>query len=131
MKEDLIIGALKQVIRNRQPPKGLIVHSDGGGQYGSINFRALLDTHNFRQSMTRKENHYDNSFAESLFSRIKTKLEEEEEDLVFEGLEDAQLRIFGYIEAYYNTIRKHSSIGYISPNQFEDQYWMNYWKDKV
>lgn len=120
MTEDLIIDSFKQVIRHRQPSEGLIVHSDGGGQYASHNFRALIDTYDFRQSMTRKENHYDNSFAESLFSRIKTELD----DLIFKGLEDAQLRIFEYIEAYYNTIRKHSSIGYISPNQFENQYWM-------
>lgn len=122
MTETLIIDALKQVIRRRQPSKGLIVHSDGGGQYASHNFRALLDTHNFKQSMTRKENHYDNSFAESLFGRLKTELE----DLIFKGLEDAKLRIFEYIDAYYNTIRKHSSIGYISPNQFENQYWMEH-----
>lgn len=88
MTEDLIIDALKQVIR--QLPKSLIVHSDGGGQYTSHNFRALLDTHNLKKSMTRKENYYDNSFAESLFGRIKTELD----DLIFKGLEDAKFRFF-------------------------------------
>lgn len=77
---------------------GLLVHSDGREQYGSHNFRALLKTHHFKQSMTRKDNHYDNAFAESLFSRIKTELE----DLFFEGVEAAKLRIFEYIEAYHN-----------------------------
>jgi len=70
MEEDLVIDPFKHVIKNRQPPKGIIVHSDGGGQYGSINFRALLKHHEIRQSMTRKNDHYDNAFAESLFSRF-------------------------------------------------------------
>ncbi len=119
MDETLVIRPMKKLIRGRQPPKGLIVHTDGGGQYSSINFRALLASQHFNQSMTRKENHYDNAFAESLFSRIKSELE----DNIFLGLEDAQLKIFEYIEAYYNTIRKHSAIGYLSPNQYENKYW--------
>ena len=119
MDETLIIRSMKTVIRNREPAKDFIVHSDGGGQYASINFRALLDVHQFRQSMTRKDNHYDNAFAESLFSRIKAELENE----IFNGLEDAQLKLFEYIDAYYNTIRKHSSIDYLSPQQFEERFW--------
>lgn len=125
MDESLVIRAMKQVIRNRQPSPGLIVHSDGGGQYGSINFRALLAQHQFRQSMTRKDDHYDNAFAESLFSRFKAELLNSD---VFYGLENAKRRIFEYIEGYYNTIRKHSSLNYLSPVQFEDRYWMEFWK---
>lgn len=125
MEESLVIRPLKQVIRDRQPPLGMIVHSDGGGQYASINFRALLAQHGFRQSMTRKDDHYDNAFAESLFSRFKAELLNGD---VFYGLHDAQMRTFEYIEGYYNTVRKHSSLGYISPVQFEDRYWMDYWK---
>lgn len=126
MEEPIVIRPLKQVIRNRQPAPGLIVHSDGGGQYGSINFRALLDHHKFRQSMTRKDDHYDNAYAESLFSRFKAELLDGD---IFYGLKDAQVRIFEYIEGYYNTIRKHSSLGYLSPTQFEDRYWIEYWKN--
>ena len=125
MEESLVILPLKQAIRGRQPPAGMIVHSDGGGQYGSISFRALLAQHGFRQSMARKDNHYDNAFAESLFSRFKAELLNGD---VFYGLHDARMRIFEYVEGYYNTIRKHSSLGYISPVQFEDRYWMDYWK---
>jgi transposase InsO family protein len=120
MKDGLVIDALKQVIRSRQPPQGLIVHSDGGGQYASHSFRAILDVHGFQQSMTRKDNHYDNALVESLFGRLKTELEAK----TFYGLEDARMQIFEYIEMYYNTIRKHSSIGYKSPNQFEKLYTM-------
>jgi transposase InsO family protein len=125
MDESLVIWPFKEVIRDRQPAPGMIVHSDGGGQYASINFRALLAQHGFRQSMTRKDDHYDNAFAESLFSRFKAELLD---GGVFYGLHDARTRIFEYIEGYYNTIRKHSSLGYISPVQFEDRYWIDYWR---
>lgn len=122
MEENLVITALQQVIRTRQPPPGLIVHSDGGGQYGSGDFRALLGLHEYRQSMTRKDNHYDNAQAESLFSRFKAELLD---GGIFYGLQDACLRSFEYIEGYYNMIRKHSSIGYVSPVQYEEQFEKN------
>ena len=126
MEEALVIAALKQVIKSRQPPPGMIVHSDGGGQYASINLRLLLKQHNLRQSMTRKNDHYDNAFAESLFSRFKAEVLDRG---VFQDLYDAKTRVFEYIEGYYNTIRRHSSIGYISPVQFEDRYWIEYWRN--
>ena len=75
--------------------------------------------------MTRKDDHYDNAFIESLFSRFKAELLD---GGVFYGLQDARMRTFEYIEGYYNTIRKHSSLGYIGPIQFEDRYWMEYWR---
>jgi len=120
MDDSLVIRAMRQVIRKRQLQKGFIVHSDGGGQYGSTDFRALLNLHHFRQSMTRKDNHYDNAHAESLFSRFKAELLD---GGVFYGLEDAYYRTFEFIEGYYNTIRRHSSIGYISPVKYEEQFW--------
>lgn len=118
MGELLVIDALKQVIRQRETSEGLIVHSDGGGQYGSLRFRALLDRHSFGQSMTRKDNHYDNAFIESLFSRLKTELAEEG---IFKNLREAKVKLFDYIETYYNTLRRHSSLGYLSPRQFEQK----------
>ena len=120
MEEQLVMAALGQVLRHRTVSSGLIVHSDGGGQYGSNAFRELLAAHEFRQSMTRKNNHYDNAHIESLFSRFKAELLT---DTKFYGLEDAYYKCFEYIEGYYNTIRKHSSIGYISPIQFEERFW--------
>lgn len=122
MEEDLVIIALQKAIRARQPQKGFIVHSDGGLQYGSTAFRTLLKGHEYRQSMTRKDNHYDNAQAESLFSRFKAELLD---DGVFFGLKDAYYRTFEYIEGYYNLIRKHSSIGYLSPVQYEEQFEKN------
>lgn len=120
MGESLIIKAMQQLIKERQPKKGFIAHSDGGGQYGSGAFRALLKLHGFRQSMTRRDNHYDNAHAESLFSRFKAELLD---GGVFYGLDDAYYRTFEFIEGYYNTIRRHSSIGYISPVKYEQGFW--------
>lgn len=125
MQDSLIIIPMHRLIRLRQAEKGFIVHSDGGGQYGSNDFRDLLKLHEFRQSMTRKDNHYDNAFIESLFSRLKAELLN---GGTFSNLADAQAKVFEYIEGYYNTIRKHSSLGYLSPDQFEERFWMDYWK---
>ena len=122
MQDSLVIEALRKVILLRKTPSGMIVHSDGGGQYKSIAFRELIARQEFVQSMTRKDNHYDNAFSESLFSRFKTELMVQGG---FGGLQDARLQIFEYIEGYYNTIRKHSGIGYLSPMEFEDKYVEN------
>lgn len=65
MRSSLIINALNKAIKQRKLPKGLIVHSDGGGQYASDDFRNLLKKYDFLQSMTRKDNHYDNAMGES------------------------------------------------------------------
>ena len=116
MEESLVIDAFEKAASNRQPPKGLIVHSDGGGQYGGNKFSQRLLDYQFKQSMTRKDNHYDNAFAESLFSRLKAELLD---GGAFLNIEDARMECFDYIECYYNPIRKHSSIGYKSPLQFE------------
>ena len=118
MEAGLVIDAFNQAEYRRSPEQGLIVHSDGGGQYGSKKFRSILSKRKYRQSMTRKNNHYDNAHAESLFSRIKSEL--------FEGgsflnVEDARTECFDYIEGYYNTQRKHSSLGYKTPLQFESE----------
>lgn len=122
MEESLVIKAMQQLIKQRQPAQNFLVHSDGGGQYGSLAFRNLLAVHGFRQSMTRRDNHYDNAHAESLFSRFKAELLD---GAIFYGLEDAYFRTFEYIEGYYNVVRKHSSIGYLSPAKYEEQFWKN------
>lgn len=114
---ELVIIPMKQLIGRRNPPAGTIVHSDGGGQYKSTSFRQLLKRNSFRQSMTRKDNHYDNAYAESLFSRFKAELLSEYP--VFRNLQDARAKVFEYIEGYYNLKRRHSSMGNISPMEFE------------
>ena len=119
MKEDLVIDAFKMAGQTRRPEKGLIVHSDRGGQYGGNGFRKLLFD-KYHQSMSRADNPYDNAFMESCFSRFKSELLE---GGVFENVEDARTEIFEYIEMYYNRIRIHSSLGYKSPTEFELDYY--------
>lgn len=126
MRSILIENALKKAITRKTLPKGLLVHSDGGGQYASEAFRNLLGQHEFLQSMTRKDNHYDNAMGESLFSRFKAELLEKG---AFNGFDDAYAEIFEYIELYYNRKRRHSAIGYEIPERFE-QKWQAAQKDK-
>jgi hypothetical protein len=102
-----VLNALEKAIIQRRPKAGLIIHTDGGGQYGSKAFRKKPTDLGFLQSMTRKDNHYDNAQAESLFSRFKAELLE---DGVFLDVEDARQESFDYIEGYYNTVRRHSSL---------------------
>ena len=119
MTAELIIGALRQSIGRRPPARGLIVHSDRGGQYVDTAFRALLTAYGYRQSMSRAGETYDNAFAESLFSRYKAELLE---DGVFRDVAEAQLETFDYIERYYNPVRRHSALGYVSPEEYERAY---------
>ena len=119
MEESLIIRAFDQAIALRRPQSGLIIHSDQGGQYFGKVFRKRLDKWKCEQSMAEKENPYQNAHAESLWSRLKAELLE---DGCFETLQDAHDELFNYIEGYYNVRRLHSSLGYMSPINFEKQY---------
>jgi putative transposase len=119
MRSGLVINALNKAVNQRNLAKGLIVHSDGGGQYASEDFRALLKKHEFAQSMTRKNNHYDNAMGESLFSRFKAELMQKG---AFLNFDDAYTEIFEYIELYYNRKRRHSSINYDIPDLFEEKF---------
>jgi len=116
MTAELVIEALKKAIIREHLPAGLIVHSDRGGQYVDAELRNLLHQHGFEQSMTRADETYDNAYAESLFSRYKTELLE---DGAFADLEQARSETFAYIEGYYNRTRRHSGLGYLSPENFE------------
>jgi len=116
MEAAIVIDSLKKAILRRKPPKGLIIHSDGGGQYMDAEFRQLLFDNKFEQSMTRVDNHYDNAFGESLFSRFKAELLRGRS---FENIDQAQTEIFEYIEIYYNRKRRHSGIQYCSPENYE------------
>ncbi|MDQ3255724.1 MAG: integrase core domain-containing protein, partial [Acidobacteriota bacterium] len=82
-------------------------------------FRALLTAYGYQQSMSRAGETYDNAFAESLFSRYKAELLE---DAAFRDVAEAQLETFEYIERYYNPVRRHSALGYVSPEEYERAY---------
>jgi putative transposase len=114
MDEELVLGALRRAIRERQPSPALIHHTDRGGQYASKNYRAVLRRSGMRQSMSAAESCYDNAFMESCFGTVKTELELVE----YANGPEAVRELTNYIR-YYNSERRHSSLGYVSPAQFE------------
>ncbi|MCS3734043.1 IS3 family transposase [Mucilaginibacter dorajii] len=118
MREELIVQAFKKACTNRNITEDLIIHSDRGGQYAGNKFRRLLAGPRLSQSMSGVANPYDNAFMESYFSRFKAELLQ---GGCFDGLENARKEIFEFIEMYYNPVRRHSSLGYISPVAFERQ----------
>jgi putative transposase len=120
MEEKVVTEAMNKVILRRAPQAGLIVHSDRGGQYASNDLRRLLQGRGYRQSMSRAGESYDNAYAESLFSRYKAELLE---GGAFADVEEARLETFDYIGGYYNGIRRHSALGYLSPAEYERRYY--------
>lgn len=118
MRDELVITALRRALLGRQPADGLILHSDRGGQYASKDFRKIL-TGKYLQSMSRAGECYDNATAESFWSRLKAEVLESG---VFLTLDDARAEIGHYIDNYYNVVRKHSSLNYCSPVQFESKH---------
>lgn len=117
LKSSLVIAALKQAIKNRGENPGIIFHSDRGSQYASDEVREFLEGHKMIQSMSRKGNCYDNAVMESFFHTIKSELVSFEQ---FQTRQEAKLKIFDYIEIFYNRQRSHSSIGYLTPIEFEE-----------
>ena len=116
MRSGLVADALRQALEKRRPRAGLIFHSDRGSQYGSREYRGLLDRAGAVQSMSARANPYHNAWTESFMGTIKAEMLQ---DGCFANDGDARIEIFDYIEAYYNTHRKHSSLGYRNPAQFE------------
>ena len=118
MEQELVLDALRDAIFEREPPPGLIHHSDRGVQYTSDAHRALLAEHQIVCSMSRKGNCWDNAVVESFFSSLKRELPN---DLPFEDRQAADRAAFAYIAAYYNSRRRHSALGYVAPNKYESQ----------
>lgn len=120
MQEGLIVEAFKKALASRKKENGLLIHSDRGGQYGGKIFRKMIADNKMMQSMSRADNPYDNAFMESCFSRFKAELLQ---DGIFDNIEDARTEIFEYMEMYYNTKRIHSSLNYLSPADYEKNYY--------
>lgn len=122
MRAEIVLKALQKAEGRRNLTTGATVHSDQGSQYASAKFRKHLAKQGYRQSMSRKGDCYDNAFAESFFSRLKSELLQ---DGIFDTFEDAYTEIFNYIECYYNSKRRHSALGYLCPDKFEELYFSN------
>ena len=119
MKAQLVTDALRMACFKRNPAVGLLVHSDRGSQYASNRFRNLLREKGYRQSMSRLGDCWDNAPAESFFHTLKTELIGQH---VFKTREEAKQTIFEYIEVFYNRQRKHSSINYMTPEQYDREF---------
>lgn len=114
--QSLASNALAMAITQRKPKAGVIHHSDQGVQYTSKAYQQQLKENDMLASVSRKGMPYDNAMVESFFSSLKHELTHHEQ---FKTLDEARYKIFNYIEVFYNRQRKHSSLGYRSPEKFE------------
>jgi putative transposase len=116
LHRDLALAALRKALVMRRPAPGLIHHSDRGSQYCSIDYQAELRKHGILTSMSGKGNCYDNAMVETFFKTLKS-------ELVWRTIFDTRLAatqaIGRYIDGFYNPVRRHSALDFISPNQFE------------
>ncbi len=126
LRTELVLTALDAALGQRLPsPTGLVFHSDRGSQYASGDYQASLKKAGITCSMSRRANCWDNSVAESFFGTLKTELIHPR---IFSTRAIAKTIIAEWIEVFYNRQRLHSTIGYLSPVQFEENYWftLNY-----
>jgi len=117
--DTLTQAALKQAILRRNPAQGLVFHSDRGSQYASGDFKALLTSHKFLGSMSRKGDCWDNAVAESFFHTLKVECVRGK---IFRTREEAKRTIFAWVYARYNRTRRHSTLDYLSPFEYEKRY---------
>lgn len=118
----LVVAALRMALKHRQPPRGLLHHSDRGAQYASGEHRALLHTAGLQCSMSRAGNPYDNAAMESFMATYKREcVGLAQEAGGYPTRDTARLDFFRYVQTYYNRTRRHSALGYQSPVDFENQ----------
>jgi transposase InsO family protein len=116
LERGIVLDALNMALQHRHPPQGLLHHSDRGSQYASHDYQQLLAVHGIQSSMSRNGNCWDNAVAESFFATLKV-------ELVYRSRwstrTHARNEVFEYIELFYNRRRRHSALGYLSPDEFE------------
>jgi putative transposase len=116
MESRLVVDALEMAVQRRLPDEGLLAHSDRGSQYASEHYQLLLARHGITCSMSRRADCWDNAPMESFFASLKKELIH---DADFATRAEARAAIFEYIEVFYNGQRRHSSLGYVSPAEYE------------
>lgn len=113
---ELVLDAVLMAVRRRRRPRGTVIHSDQGTQYGSDAWRRFCRSNHLEPSMSRKGNCWDNAVAESFFSSLK---KERIKKQIYKNRELALADVADYIETFYNQTRRHSYLGGVSPDQFE------------
>lgn len=116
MESRLVVDALAMAVQRRLPGEGLLAHSDRGSQYASDHYQRLLAKYGILCSMSRRADCWDNAPMESFFASLKKELVH---DADFATRAEARAAIFEYIEVFYNGQRRHSSLGYVSPLEYE------------
>src|SRR5262249_22483482 len=116
MTSRLVVDALQMAVQRRLPGEGLLAHSDRGSQYASEHYQRLLGKHGIECSMSGVGQCWDNAPMESFFASLKEELIHHED---YRTRQEARASIFEYIEAFYNPRRRHSSLGYLSPLEYE------------
>ena len=121
LETELALAALRMALAARQAAPGLIHHSDRGVQYAGHEYQSLLAVHGFQPSMSRRGDCWDNAVAESFFATLELELIARH---TWRTRKEARLSIFTYIETWYNRKRRHSTLGYVSPITYEQQFGM-------
>jgi transposase InsO family protein len=119
LRAELCTEALEMAVKQRKPQKGLIHHSDRGIQYACGKYRDLLNEHQMLCSMSRRGDCYDNAVAESFFKTLKVELVYQHK---YRSRQEAKASIFEFVEVFYNRRRRHSSLGYKSPVEYEASF---------
>lgn len=116
LAKELVLDALVMAVWRRRPRNKVLVHSDQGSQYGSDDWLRFLKAHQLEPSMSRRGNCWDNAVVESFFSSLK---KERIKKRIYKTRELARADVFDYIESFYNRTRRHSHLGGLSPEAFE------------
>ena len=116
LEASLTVKALAMALQQRQPAADALLHSDRGSQYTAAEYRQVLEQHDLQQSMSRKGNVWDNAAMEAFFSTLEFECLRGRH---FATRAQAKTEVFSYIEAFYNRKRLHSTLGYVSPAEFE------------